>query len=247
MFNLIGKVILYSALSLVCSAQVFATQYTSIRKASNLQEVDGVLPSEHQIVLYSEFISPTDFTKNRFYKMIEAQVAGASFEMAFVGRGAYKTHLSIQQMTAGLFQNIANLRYLLGSDYQVQPIDQSPQNFSFQSSRELPLGMVLVCSVRMQVYEASQIPTDILMQIQSLTGRKDQPQRVITQDMNGFNQNVLAARMFTALYPNPSGGTDVEVLSVSVFDDFPSFGSSFIEESSEQDLRGYAENLYRMK
>lgn len=205
-----------------------SNHYSTITKTNSFRDIQGVLPSEGQILLYSQFIDPSDFqSSNEFYRMIESQMNNVAFERAFVGRGAYKTPVTIDQMTASFFQNIDNIRYLLGSDYKIQSIDESAQNFTFQSARDLPLVSDLVGTVRMQVLEGNAIDTNMASNIQNLTGRSEQPQRVIIQDMNNFNKNVLFARMMTALYPNASHGTDVEVLSVSIFYDFPSFGSSF--------------------
>lgn len=224
-----------------------AAQYTSIKKTKNLSEIRAVIPQRGQILLYSEFVNPNSFIRHEFFPMIQAQLGGSDYEMAFVGRGSYQTPKSINQLSIGFFHNIQNIQYLLGSDYLIQPIDENVNNFVFQSSRNLPFGNSLIGTVSMQTLEANQASADLLFNIQSITGRAAQPQRIVVQDMSGFNNYVYIVRMVTALYANPDGTTDVEVLSVSVFDDFPSFGSSIIESNSEQDLRGYAERLFSLR
>ncbi len=229
---------------LLFSASVFASTYTSVGKTKNFADIYGRTAAENEILLYTQFLTPSEFTVgHEFYKMVEDQLNGAAYEKAFIGRGTYQTLVPFDQMTASFFQNIANIQYLLGSDYTIQAIDESSDNFTFQSTRALPIVSDLVTTVRMQVLEFSEINNETLTNIQNLTGRTENPERIVVQDMSGFNKNVLFARMITALYPSQNQSTHVEVLSASIFNDFPTFGSSFIESSSEKDLLGYADRL----
>ena len=245
MLNFSAKILL--SLGLLFSVQVKAGQYTSIHKTNNFSEVYGLTPSEHQIIFYSQFLSPSEFSNgNRFYGLVSGQLGNSSYEIAFVGRAAYQTHLSINKLTASFFQNIQNIRYLLGSEYSVQLIDPNPQNFIFQSSRNLPFGSDLTADVQMQVIEIAQADQNLLSLVQGLTGRTSQPNRLVIQDMRNFSERILLGRVVTALYSNPNQTTDIEVLNVSIFYDFPSFGRSYIENTAKQDLHGFAERMYLM-
>lgn len=241
MLKIISKIII--GFAMVSSFTVHAGHYSSVKKTNNLSSIYGATPVKGQVLLYSQFIEPNHFVGTEFQKMIQPHIGVNPYQMTFVGRGSYKTPITVDRLQMTFFHNIANIQYLLGSDYSISAIDQNPYSFIFQSSRDLPFVSDLVGTVAMRTLEGNQAPADLLMNIQNITGRHSNPHRIVVQDMYGFNKHVLAVKMVTALYPT-QGGTDVEVLSVSVFYDFPSFGSSFIESNSEQDLLGYAERLY---
>lgn len=225
-----------------------SSQYTSIKKAKTLAELQGVIPADRQIILYSQFVSAEHFPNgNGFHKMVESRITGAAYEMVYVGRGAYRTDVNLTQLTPAFFQNLQNIQYLLGDEYTTQIIDSNPNHFIFQSSRNLPIVSDLVGQVHLQVLEVNQVDVNLLTQIQSLTGRPQHPHRVLILDMQNFNKNLLFTKMVISLYPNDDKTTDIEALTVTVFHDFPSFGSSFIERTAEKDLHGFAERLHAMK
>lgn len=243
MLNFSFKILL--SFGLFFSVHAGANHYTSIKKTNNFSEVYGVFPSEHQIILYSQFLTPQQFANgNSFYMMISNQLGKDPYEMAYVGRASYRTRLPVNKLTASFFLNIQNIQFLLGTEYSVKSISTHPQSFIFQSARDIPFGGSLTAEVQMQVLDTHQADSNLLTLIQGLTGRSSRPQRLVIQDMHNFNQNILFTKMITALHSNPDSTTDIEVLSVSIFYDFPSFGRSYIESSSEQDLRGYAERLF---
>lgn len=221
--------------------------YNSIKKARTLAEIQGVIPQDHQILLYSQFVSSAQFPNgNGFHNMVQSQLSNSAYEMVYIGRGAYRTGVKISQLTPAFFQSLKNIQYLLGSEYTTQIIDSNPSNFIFQSSRNLPIVSDLVGQVRMQVLETNQVDANLLNQVQSLTGRATQPQRVVILDMQNFNKNLLFTKMVISLYANADQTTDIEALTTTVFHDFPSFGSSYIERTAEEDLRGFAERLHSM-
>ena len=225
-----------------------SSHYTSIKKAKTLAEVQGVIPADRQIILYSQFVSAEQFPNgNGFHKIVEADLVGATYEKVYIGRGAYRTGVTLAQLTPAFFQNLQNIQYLLGSEYTAQIIDSNPSNFVFQSSRNLPIVSDLVGQVRLQVLETSNVDSNLLTQIQSLTGRAGNPQRVLILDMSNFNKNLLMTKMVISLYGNANQTTDIEALTITVFHDFPSFGSSYIERTAEGDLHGFAERLHSMK